>query len=186
MKILSVLGSPNKKGNTATILSLYLAEAKKKYPEAQIENIYLQSLNIKGCQACFHCKEKGNENCLINDDMTDLYPKVKDADVLIFATPIYWWNMTSQMKTFIDRLFALDFKANALKGKKLVYLTTYGAPDYKSSGAYFVEQGLVSMANFTGMEFVHKYGVCSDVKPENPLSSNDEVLADIKEMALTL
>ncbi|MDP8210181.1 MAG: flavodoxin family protein [Candidatus Stygibacter australis] len=186
MKILAVLGSPHKEGNTAAILSFYLAEAVKKYPEAEVENIYLQNLNIKGCQACFYCKKADTKTCIINDDMTDLYPKINDADVLIFATPIYWWNMTSQMKTFIDRLYALDFRAGALKGKKLVFLTTYGAPEYNSSGAYFVEQSLASMAKFTGMEFTQRYGVCSDDTPDNPLSSNEKVLADIKEIALTL
>jgi len=90
------------------------------------------------------------------------------------------------MKTFIDRLYALDFRAGALKGKKLVYLTTFGAPEYNYSGAYFVEQFLASMAKFTGMEFTQRYGVCSDVNPDNPFNKNEKVLADIKEIALTL
>jgi multimeric flavodoxin WrbA len=60
---------------------------------------------LKGvpCPGCDKCKNDG-ESCVIEDDMLDLYGEVVAADVIIFSTPIYWWNMSAQLKTFLDRL----------------------------------------------------------------------------------
>ncbi len=63
---------------------------------------------------------------MIDDDMQDLYTKLKDADAFIFATPIYWWSITAQLKKFIDRLCP-PITSRDLEGKKFALLMTYGA-----------------------------------------------------------
>jgi multimeric flavodoxin WrbA len=186
MNIIAVMGSPNKNGNTATLLSHYLAGVVKKYKDAKIDDIILNELHIETCQACNACKIAEDHLCKIKDDMTKLYDKVLAADVIILASPIYWWNMTAQMKTFIDRLYALDFAKDALKGKKLVFLTTYGGPEYESSGAGIVEQSLTSMANFTGMDFVHKFGVSSASAKITPVSKNKKALDEAEKLGESL
>lgn len=158
MKIIAVLGSPHKKGNTAVLLEHYLKGVSKSHKKVDLDMVFLNKLKIKTCQACNACKKGKNKKCKIKDDMTPLYNKIAVADVIILASPIYWWNISAQMKTFIDRLYAIDFSAGVLKGKKLVFLTTFGAKTYQESGAGFVENALKATADFTGMEFVHHWG----------------------------
>ncbi len=91
----------------------------------EVKEFYLQSMNIKGCLDCGGCrrKEKNSENpCVQKDDMAEIYAAFKDADVLVFASPVYWWDITGTLKTAIDRLYAAvnnfmlettDFQPNA-------------------------------------------------------------------------
>ncbi|MCF7918407.1 MAG: flavodoxin family protein [Candidatus Cloacimonetes bacterium] len=165
IKITAILGSPHKNGNTALLLSAYLSGVLDAHPDAVIKNVILADLNIAPCNACNACKNADDSKCILEDDMSLLYVCVEKSDVLIFATPIYWWNMTAQMKTYIDRLYAMKYDKRVLKNKKIVFLTTFGAPDFESSGANIVKQSLQRIASFTGMGFIHSYGVTS--QPEN-------------------
>jgi multimeric flavodoxin WrbA len=97
--VLGVLGSPRVGGNTDLLLSSTLAGAKK--AGAEVEKVVLVKMNIGACTACGSCAE--GVACVIEDDMTALYPKLDRADVLILASPIYFDGLTAQMKTFIDR-----------------------------------------------------------------------------------
>ena len=108
MKTLSILGSPKKRGNTATVLNEYLRGAQEN-PNTHNQTVFLQSKNIKPCTGCDACK-KDLTTCIIEDDMQQLYESIREADVLVFATPIYWWGMSAQLKTFLDRMYALDFE----------------------------------------------------------------------------
>jgi multimeric flavodoxin WrbA len=132
-KVLIILGSPRRKGNSA----LLAAEAAKaaRAAGASVESVYLQGLSIRPCTACDSCQRKLGKGCVIKDDMQALYPKLKVADALLLATPIYWANMSAQMKTFLDRCYALATpKGHALTGKKAGIILTYGAPDVFSAG----------------------------------------------------
>lgn len=103
MKILAINGSPRgKKSNTDKFILPFLEGAQAE--GASFEVIYLSEKNIKGCQGCFSCWVKTPGKCQIKDDMQELMDKINQADVLIFATPLYFFSMTGQMKTFVDRL----------------------------------------------------------------------------------
>lgn len=119
MKILAVNGSPRgKKSNTDKFLLPFLKGASKK--GADVEEIYLSEKNITGCQGCFGCWIKTPGKCLIKDDMTEeLMQKINEADVLIFATPLYFFNMTGQMKIFVDRLLPLFEPFFTMKNGKM-------------------------------------------------------------------
>ncbi|MCS4483264.1 flavodoxin family protein [Clostridium botulinum] len=69
------------------------------------------------CTGCNACKKSSQSQCVLKDDMQDIYKSVEKADVLILATPVYVFNMTAQLKTFLDRLYAVDH--NTLLNKKL-------------------------------------------------------------------
>jgi len=132
-KVLILLGSPRKKGNSA----LLAAEAAKgaKAAGADVESVYLQGLDIKACTACNACQKKPGKGCVIRDDMRGLYPKLQRADALVFATPVYWANMSAQTKLMMDRCYALVTPSgHAFAGKKVGIIMTYGAPDVFSSG----------------------------------------------------
>ncbi len=132
-KVLVILGSPRKRGNS-TMLAAEAAKAAKA-AGASVETVYLHGLDIKACTACDACQRKPGSGCVIRDDMQKLYPKLKAADALLLASPIYWANMSAQMKTFMDRCYALAAPTgHAFKGKKVGVIITYGAPDVFSSG----------------------------------------------------
>lgn len=80
--------------------------------------------------------------------MQDLYHEVVDSDVLVLGAPTYWFNMAAQLKTFIDRLYALP--SGSLHGKSIVYITTFGDSDEKVSGAYNGINALQDTADYCG------------------------------------
>lgn len=181
MRIFSVMGSPNRKGNTATLLQQYLEGIKENHSDIESTNIYLEDMNISGCKGCNACKIRKLEGCVIKDDMNELYRKLKNSDALILATPIYFFSMTSQLKAFIDRLYALDF--NTWKGKKIVLLTTYGDTDEISSGAVNAINIVEYMARFSGMDFVQRYGVSTGT---STVSENSEALEQVYQLGKEL
>jgi len=95
-------------------------------------------MDIKPCDACDICREDSSKDCVIDDDMQNLYPKLRRADALVIASPIYFATVAAQTKLFIDRCYALrgpQEKENALKGKRIGIVLTYGDSDPFNSGA---------------------------------------------------
>ena len=114
MKVLGLIGSPRKHSNTDLLVSKILEGASAN--NNQTEKLYLYGLNISPCLDCRGCK-KGNFRCVVDDDMQILYPKLEDADVIVFGTPLYWYGPTGKMKLMIDRLRPFS-ASKKLKGKK--------------------------------------------------------------------
>ncbi|MFH1135500.1 MAG: flavodoxin family protein [Pseudomonadota bacterium] len=132
-KILALLGSPRKKGNSALLAHKILEGAKD--AGAEIEAVYLNSLKIAPCQACNACRKPEAKGCAVNDDMQSLYPKIKEADVLVFASPIYWFTVSAQLKLVMDRLYAFGADGyTALSGKKAAAALSFAGADVFDSG----------------------------------------------------
>ncbi|MFV0393798.1 MAG: flavodoxin family protein [Coprobacillaceae bacterium] len=103
--ILILNGSPRKKGNTAILLDSFVNGAKRKG-----HNVSRFDLHFMNIHPCIGCLQGGNNNdnpCTQNDDMKEIYPVYKEADIVVFASPLYFWNFTSQLKGAIDRLYAV-------------------------------------------------------------------------------
>ena len=111
MKVLGIMGSPRIGGNTDLLLDKALDGVQSQ--GAEVEKILVNSLNINPCQECYHCLEEGE--CVINDDMDDVYPKLLDADVIIVASPMFFYGIPSQLKALIDRCQALWVRKYILK-----------------------------------------------------------------------
>ena len=123
MKVIGFIASPRKKGNTAWIVNKILEGAKEE--GAETRSWYFSDLDIRPCQSCYGCK-KGDERCIINDDMQKIYVALERADALVLGSPTYMGQMSAQAKIFTDRLFATNhprfspqFKEENA-GKKLV------------------------------------------------------------------
>jgi len=110
-RILAVVGSPRKSGNTHILVSEIAEGAASK--GATVEELFLGELAIGECDGCFACW-KGRE-CSLDDDMRDLYPKIIASDVIIFGTPVYWYGPTALMKAFIDRFVYFNCPENRQK-----------------------------------------------------------------------
>lgn len=104
MKIIAINGSPRKKWNTATLLENVLEGAMDK--GANTELIHLYDLNYKGCRSCLSCKRQNMKSygtCCINDDLKPLFDKISQADAIVLGSPIYFGNVTAEMRAFLER-----------------------------------------------------------------------------------
>ena len=116
-----IAGSPRK-----GMYSDRLAEAYSSRKENS-EIIYARSLKAGPCKACEYCHGKGNGICVQKDDMADALERIRKADEIALFSPIYWWQVTAQMKLVIDRLYAMDHKE--WEGKKLTVVLNGAAED---------------------------------------------------------
>jgi multimeric flavodoxin WrbA len=155
--ILILKGSPREKGNSSLLAEQAAAGARD--AGAEVESFDLQTLNIQPCTACEACHETPEEGCIIEDSMRELYPRLRRADGIVIATPIYWFTMSAQTKLVIDRWYALEgADGNALKGKDFGVILTYGDTDPFSSGAInamrtFQDMCAYLRANLTGFVY---------------------------------
>lgn len=113
VKVLAIVGSPRKQNTYKLIEAVVETVAKKKSVETEL--VHLADFDIKHCSGCSDFCEKTGE-CNIQDGMQKLYPKLKEADVLVIGTPTYYWNVTGLVKDFIDRTNPL-YNTESLKGK---------------------------------------------------------------------
>lgn len=107
-KVIILNGSPRRNFNTAKLLKE--AQRGAEAAGAQTEFINLYDLNFKGCMSCFACQRKGSTTegvCAIRDDLKPVLEKCIDADAIIIGTPVYYYEMSGQMKTIIDRANSL-------------------------------------------------------------------------------
>ncbi|MHA1745949.1 MAG: flavodoxin family protein [Promethearchaeota archaeon] len=133
-KVLILLGSPRKKGNTATLAQKCADGAVA--AGGEVEQIYLHGLSIKPCSHCNACKgKKSNHQCVIKDDMQTLYLKLQGADAIVLASPVYWFNYSAQLKLVVDRCYTDNFSEGyGMAGKRIGILLAYGDTDLHSSG----------------------------------------------------
>ena len=129
MKVLVLQASPRKNGNTAALVERFLAGLVAEHAHDVCE-FRLNDLDIRPCQGCFRCA--GESSCIIEDDMQQIYPELVAADLVVFATPKYWWHMNAQMKLCIDHMTALLAEGDtlpALTGKHVLLAVTYNFED---------------------------------------------------------
>ena len=105
-KIVILNGSPRKTGNTSELVKAFTEGAES--VGNKVTTFHLDSMDIHGCKGCFGGDNSKECPCVQKDDMAQIYPAVKDADVVVLATPLYYWNMSGQIRTAVDRLFALE------------------------------------------------------------------------------
>ena len=111
MKVLGIMGSPRIGGNTDLLLDEALRGAASQ--GAEVEKLIVDKLKIAPCREYGGCLKDGN--CVIRDDMDEIYPKLLGADVVIVASPIFFYGLTSQLKALIDRCQALWARKYILK-----------------------------------------------------------------------
>lgn len=113
MKILGIMGSPRKMGNTEILLDVSLEEIKNS--GMTVTKISLRGKKIASCTGCEKCHETGR--CVIKDDMEEIYQEMLESKGIIWATPVYFWSMSSLAKTAMDRTYALNYPKLQLASK---------------------------------------------------------------------
>jgi multimeric flavodoxin WrbA len=115
MKVLGIFGSPRKGGNTDILLEEALKGAERE--GAEVERLHLTDFTITPCKECHGCDQTGE--CVILDDMQRIYPKLLDADVVILASPIFFYGISAWAKAFVDRCQAFWSRKYLVKDPSL-------------------------------------------------------------------
>ncbi len=127
MKNILIVNSPFRRGGNTELLA---KQFEKGAAEAgnRVRTISLRDLKLQFCIGCLSCL--GSGKCVLNDSVNALLPEVRDADVLVFATPVYYYSMCGQLKTFLDRLNPLYGQDNKFRQ---VYLLTAAAENDRAA-----------------------------------------------------
>lgn len=167
-KILAVNGSPRKDGSTRKALQNAMDSV------GGGDLIDLGDLQISGCRGCNSCKADGE--CVLNDDMSQIYKKIDECDMLMIASPIYFGAESGLFKNFLDRFNAFIYDHNGTmgasvgKGKKASILLTCGSPD-----GHMTFQGvavhLMGVMKALGMNDVSS-AILPNASPENVLTTD--------------
>lgn len=136
MKTIIIYGSPKQKGTSTKITKRLTSRL---FLKNKITEYYLNTMSYRGCQGCLGCKTK-SDKCVLEDDLTPLLKQIENADNIIISSGVYFGDVTSQTKTFIDRLYSFyvpEFLTNPVitplsrlkDGKRLIMILTQGHPD---------------------------------------------------------
>lgn len=183
MKILGIMGSHRKNRNTEKALQAFLSAVPE---EAEVEVLYLLDQDIKICKACAYC-EKEYGTCVIKDDMTHIYEKLKVADGIVLATPVYFNGVSTVMKIMIDRIqmiFACDFAFNSPYIKegshKKGYLISVGGA--KAYDKQFIGPEITAELVFKDLhaEFSGHYKIANTDR--DAIENRDDLMADLCEV----
>lgn len=119
-KVLVLQSSARKKGHTSVLAEAFIKGALKM--GHQVESINVHFLEIKGCLGCRACQNNGGR-CIQKDEMINIYSKLHEADIIVLASPVYFYTWNAQMKAVLDRMFAVEKQLQ----NKTFYLITTGA-----------------------------------------------------------
>lgn len=134
MKILTIIGSPHKKGNSYQATK-NLEEEMKKRGDYEFEYIFLKDVHLEACKGCFNCVSRGIEFCPLKDDRQMIQDKMEEADGLVMVSPVYVMTVSALLKNFIDRVAYLCHRP-AYHGKKALVLCTTGGIGVKETLNY--------------------------------------------------
>ena len=171
MEITTLLGSAKKKGNTATVLSW--VEEELESSGHHVDRIYLNNKTINACLGCAKCRETPNEiACVQKDDAIDIMEQMISSEVVLYASPIYFWGFSAQLKALIDRCYSLVTNyhkpghSSLMRGKRIGLLVT-GADAYEENaeGMFSTFDRIVDylLAKKAGELYVGECSVPSDL-----------------------
>ncbi len=125
MKVLAVVGSPRKRGNTELLVDAVIRGATEN--GAEVEKVFLADLDVRPCDGCDACRK--STRCVLRDDMIPLYDQLYASDAWVLGTPIYWWGPSAQLKAFVDRWYAFSSDAGRVSGKRAALVAAFEDAD---------------------------------------------------------
>jgi len=170
MKITVLNGSPRKE-NTSAMVDAFVEGAQEAGHEVEV--IQVGKMKIAGCMGCEYCHTKGEGQCVQKDDFEKVLPAYKDCDMVVFASPIYYFTLTAQMEAAIQRVYCIGKPTKATKAAMLLSSGSPGVYD----GAVAQYKGYMA---FAGIEDA---GVITANGDEN---KSEAKLAEVREFAKNL
>ena len=135
-KIIILNGAARKNGNTAKLAEAFAEGARSAGNE--VKSFYLDDMNIHSCKGCLNAGKNSKSPCSQKDDMDKIYSEFEETDVIVFASPLYFWTVTGTLKTAADRLYAeLECLGYGRFPKKSVLLMTADGGDYSQAVTWY-------------------------------------------------
>ena len=170
-RILVLSGSPKKNGNTATLIEWFCEGASSLGADIEIIRTAFLKYKSNGCISCRRCQKFEGYECAVNDDAKPVLTKIAKADVIVMATPLYFFSASAQLKLIFDRMFSLykwDNDAGTMEtplmGKTMILL----ASAFEDVGLDALEKPFALTAKYTGMNFmsllIPNAGVSGEIK----------------------
>ncbi len=154
MKIVVLQGSPNKKGSTFILADCFRQGAED--AGHTVEMIDVAHAKIHPCTGCIHCGYEGP--CVQKDDVEEIRKKILGADMLVFATPLYYYGMSAQLKTLIDRFCAFNSSMQRKHMKSVLLTVAWNSDSWTFEALEAHYKTLVRYLNLTDMGMVLSYG----------------------------
>jgi multimeric flavodoxin WrbA len=110
MKITILMGSPHLTGSTAFLVNAFTQGAKDAGHE--VVQFNMAHMNIRGCLGCDYCRDKEKGVCVQKDDMQKVYPEILSSDMVVFASPVYYFTLSAQLQAAIHRTYSIDIPQN--------------------------------------------------------------------------
>ena len=171
MKILILNGSPSKNGNTLALANAFKEGAESKGHDVTLLNVAHKKVN--GCLSCNYCHNQGNGKCVQKDDMQEIYPLLQEADMIVFASPIYYFTMSAQLEAVIHRFYAINSPEKAKYSALL--LSSYSPGVYTASIAQYKD--MIAYMGMTDMGII---------TADNSTNKTPAKLAEAKELGASL
>ena len=154
MKILVLEGSPNKKGSTHLLVDCFRQGAQE--AGHTVQRLDVAHAKIHPCTGCIHCGYQGP--CVQKDDMKTIRGEILGADMLVFATPLYYYGMSAQLKTLVDRFCAFNSSLQNKRMKSALLTVAWNSEDWTFDALVSHYKTLVRYLHFQDMGMVLGYG----------------------------
>lgn len=161
MKVLVLMGSPKRHGNTAELCRPFVQELQQQ--GAQVRYVPLADKTVHPCRGCYACQNVGGAyGCVQQDDMADIAADILWSDCIVLATPIYAWYCTAPMKAVLDRHYGLNkfygsARGSLWKGKRVAILATHGYEAQYACEPF--ETGVRRLCQHSGLHYAGLYSV---------------------------
>ena len=151
--IIILNGSPRRNGNTSALVEKFTQGARK--AGHTVSEFFLGDMNIHGCKGCLSGHSSRPCPCVQKDDMDRIYPAMRTCDVVVLASPLYYWNFSGQLRTAMDRLFALEeHDGNFLRGHNRACALLMAAEGHGFEDALTYYQHLLEHLRWTDLGHV--------------------------------
>lgn len=156
-KVLVLTGSPRKKGNTNTMAQWFVEGAKEAGATVDLVDVAQLKGKFNGCISCMGCQKSEKYECAVEDEIKPVLARIPDMDVVVFATPVYFFGSSAQIKLLVDRMYSL-IKFDPAKGGynhnlgKVRFALIATAGGDINPGLSLVEQTFKTIAGFVGKE----------------------------------
>ena len=131
--IVVITGSPRRSGNSFAMTRAFTDACEAK--GHSVTRFDAAFMNVRGCMACEHCYEKGDQACIFNDDFNTIARAVENADLVVLACPVYWYSFPAQIKAVLDKFFSFYMRgkrSDIMKSKKCALLSCLEKPTWRS------------------------------------------------------
>lgn len=178
MKVLLLNGSP-RQGNTVAALEA-LKKGLVNIDDVQITRVDANEVSVSPCIACDACKT--GEKCVFDDDTNEIVDEAISSDLIVFATPVYWWGITAQLKLIIDKFYSQAEKLHELKKK--IGIIVIGEAEQDDPQYQIIPKQFKCICDYLGWDI--KFSKTYTAAGSNDLAENNEVMAELSELWKTV